>query len=70
MEVNLHSFAGPVVLIFIISWFVADMFMDVFEIGILAILHCFVADEEMFGGSPRYAERTLTRWVDKNGAFK
>jgi hypothetical protein len=43
------------------------MFMDVFEISILAILHCFVADEEMFGGQPRHAEGGLTLWVDKNG---
>eukprot|EP00339_Tiarina_fusa_P022379 CAMPEP_0116997142 /NCGR_PEP_ID=MMETSP0472-20121206/690_1 /TAXON_ID=693140 ORGANISM="Tiarina fusus, Strain LIS" /NCGR_SAMPLE_ID=MMETSP0472 /ASSEMBLY_ACC=CAM_ASM_000603 /LENGTH=659 /DNA_ID=CAMNT_0004695951 /DNA_START=143 /DNA_END=2118 /DNA_ORIENTATION=+ len=55
-EVELYSYAGPVILIFIITYFVADMFMDVFEIGILTILHCFVADEEMFGGHARYAE--------------
>jgi hypothetical protein len=57
-----------VALIFVVSYVVADMFMDVFEIGILAILHCFVADEEMFGGRPRYAEGGLTAWVDQNGA--
>jgi choline transporter-like protein 2/4/5 len=70
LEIDLYSYAGPVVLIFIVSYFVADMFMAVFEIGILAILHCFVADEEMFGGQPRYAEGGLTSWVDKNGGIE
>ena len=69
LEIPLYSYAGPVVLIFISSYFVADMFMDVFEIGILTILHCFVADEEMFGGRARYAEGGLSDFVDKNGGF-
>jgi hypothetical protein len=70
LEIDLYSYAGPVLLIFVISYFVADMFMDVFEIGILTILHCFVADEEMFGGQARYAEGGLSSWVDKNGAME
>ena len=67
LEIDLYSNAGPVVFIFIISYVMADMFMDVFEIGIMTILHCFVADEEMFGGTPRYAEGNLKAWIDKEG---
>jgi hypothetical protein len=66
IEKDLYSTGGPLVLIFFISYVVSDMFMDVFEIAIMAILHCFVADEEMFDGRPRYAEGALTAWVDKN----
>ena len=66
IQQQLYSFGGPLVLIFFISYKVSDMFMDVFEIAILAILHCFVADEEMFHGRPRYAEGALTAWVDKH----
>lgn len=43
------------------------MFMDIFDISILCILHCFVADEEMFG-TARYAEGSLKDFVDKHGA--
>eukprot|EP00538_Stauroneis_constricta_P011380 CAMPEP_0119551812 /NCGR_PEP_ID=MMETSP1352-20130426/4955_1 /TAXON_ID=265584 /ORGANISM="Stauroneis constricta, Strain CCMP1120" /LENGTH=677 /DNA_ID=CAMNT_0007597927 /DNA_START=70 /DNA_END=2103 /DNA_ORIENTATION=- len=68
VEVDLHSYAGPLALIFFISYMIADMCMDIFEIAILAMLHCFVADEEMFDGRARYAEGALTEWVDKNGA--
>jgi hypothetical protein len=66
IEKDLYSVGGPLVLIFFISYVVSDMFMDVFEIAIMAILHCFVADEEMFDGRPRYAEGALTAWVNKN----
>lgn len=66
-ELELWSYAGPVTIIFIISYFVADMFMDVFDMSILAILHCFVADEEMFGGRARFADGTLSEWIDKYG---
>eukprot|EP00980_Cylindrotheca_fusiformis_P012449 scaffold3054_cov129-Cylindrotheca_fusiformis.AAC.13 len=67
LQLELWSFAGPVVIIFIISYFVADMFMDVFDISILCILHCFVADEELFGGRARYAENSLKKFVDDHG---
>jgi hypothetical protein len=53
------------VVIFFISYVMADMFMDVFEIAIVAILHCFIADEEMHGRA-RYASGGLSSWVDKN----
>jgi hypothetical protein len=69
MQVELWSYAGPVVIIFIISYFVADMFMDVFDISILCILHCFVADEEMFDGRARYADGSLKEFVDKHGGM-
>jgi Plasma-membrane choline transporter len=65
---DMYILAGPLVLTFFISYAVADMFMDVFEIAILTILHCFVADEEMFNGRARYAQGDLTQWIDKNAA--
>ena len=67
LELDLYSYAGPVTVIFIISYFVSDMFMDVFDYSILAILHCFVADEEMFDGRARYADGGLNDFVDKHG---
>jgi len=66
-ELELWSFGGPVMMIFIISYFVADMFMDVFDVTILCVLHCFIADEEMFGGTARYADGSLKDFVDKHG---
>jgi hypothetical protein len=32
------------------SYFVGDKFLDIFDMNTTTILHCFVADEEMFEG--------------------
>lgn len=61
---ELYSLAAPTVMVFIISYFVSDMFMDVFDMGISTVLQCFVADEEMFDGDQCYAEGDLKRWID------
>uniref|UniRef100_A0A7S1VN07 Choline transporter-like protein n=2 Tax=Grammatophora oceanica TaxID=210454 RepID=A0A7S1VN07_9STRA len=61
---ELYSVAGPVVVVFIISYFISDMFMDIFDMGISTILQCFVADEEMFDGDTCYAEGELQKWID------
>jgi hypothetical protein len=44
--------------------------MNVFDMAIATILHCFIADEKMFTGDECYAEAGLKEWVDKNaGSF-
>ena len=65
-EDRLNHVAGPLVLVYFISYVLADMFMDVFEVGIATILHCFVADEEMFSGTARYAEGELNDYITQN----
>eukprot|EP00521_Asterionellopsis_glacialis_P008273 CAMPEP_0195282694 /NCGR_PEP_ID=MMETSP0707-20130614/1480_1 /TAXON_ID=33640 /ORGANISM="Asterionellopsis glacialis, Strain CCMP134" /LENGTH=664 /DNA_ID=CAMNT_0040341715 /DNA_START=376 /DNA_END=2370 /DNA_ORIENTATION=- len=67
---ELYNLAGPTVIIFLISYFVSDMFMDVFDMAITTILQCFVADEEMFQGDQCYAEGALQQWIDKNQESK
>ena len=51
--------------IFCISFVVSSMFMSVFSTGILTILHCFVADEEMFEDASRYADPNFQRWIEQ-----
>lgn len=85
---ELYSIGGPTVVVFLISYFVSDFFMDsksslsfimpfvaciahtalvsVFDMGTTTILHCFIADEEMFDGDECYAEGQLKAWIDKN----
>lgn len=66
---SLYSVGGPVAMIFLISYWISDMFMDVLDMGILTVLHCFIADEEMFDGDERYQERDLKDYVDKHGGM-
>jgi hypothetical protein len=60
---KVNHIAGPLAVIFFISYMVSDMFMGVFTMSIKTILHCFVADEEMFDGE--YADGNLVRWIDQ-----
>lgn len=64
---ELYSVIGPLVFIAFISWFIAGMFMSVYDMGIATILQCFVADEEMFDDDQMYAEGALKSWVDNHG---
>ena len=67
--VDVFSLAGPTVLIFMIAYVIADMFMDIFEVGITTILHCFVADEEMFANDGRcFADGKLRDFINKHGS--
>ena len=57
---DLFNLWGPTVLIFLMSYFVSDMFLNVFKMGISTILQCFIAaDEEMFDGDECFAEGDL-----------
>jgi choline transporter-like protein 2/4/5 len=64
MTDQLYSTAGPCILIFCLSYFIAGMFMSVFDMSTSTILQCFVADEEMFEGDECYAERELREFID------
>ena len=63
---ELYSLAGPTVLIFFIAYHVGDMFMQVFNMTASTILHCFVADEEMFDSAEQYATDELREFIDHN----
>lgn len=61
---EINHVAGPLVAVFFISYIMSDIFMGVFDMSISTILHCFVADEEMFHGE--YAEGPLRIWIDRH----
>lgn len=63
---QLYSAIGPLFFIFVAAWFIAGMFMSVYDMAIATILQCFVADEEMFSPDQRYAEGGLVDWVDSH----
>ena len=66
-DLDLNNIHTPVVMVLILSYFTASMFMNVFGMAISTILQCFVADEEMFDASTRYADSELASFIDKNG---
>jgi hypothetical protein len=62
---SLYSPAGPCVIIFVMSYFIGNMFLDIFDMSTSTVLQCFIADEEMFNGDECYADGDLRRWLDK-----
>ena len=67
-DLDITSPIGPVCMIMILSWFTGSMFMNIFGMAISTILQCFIADEEMFDASTRFAEDALASFIDANGA--
>lgn len=62
---ELYSIAVPMVVVFLISYFVSDFFTYVFDMGVTTVLQCFIADEEMFDADG-FAKGPLQAWIDKN----
>jgi len=63
---ELSSIIMPCVVIFILSFVVASMFMSIFEITLDCIFICFLVDEYNFGGTDQmYAHPDLEKVINK-----
>ena len=58
-ESEVPAIVSPLIFVFIVSYFIACMFGEVLGMGITTIMHCFIADEEMFEPKKRFAEGSL-----------
>eukprot|EP01041_Mallomonas_annulata_P011491 gene11491-24027_t len=67
---KVEGLMAPMVLIMVIAWFTADMFMDVFQMTCDTVIMCFITDEEIHDGVPKFADNSLKTFVDDNGALK
>jgi len=63
---QLYSVVGPLFFIAMSAYFIAGMFMSIYDMAIATILQCFVADEEMFSEDQMFAEGSLKGWVDSH----
>jgi len=61
---ELNNIYFPLIFVFIISYFVADMFMDLFDMSTSTILQCFIADEEMFPAGERFIDGNTKQFLD------
>lgn len=58
MSDQLYTLWFPLLLTFLLSYVVSDLFISIFSMAISTILQCFIADKEMFPDDP-YAEESL-----------
>ena len=56
---NVSSFLFPAVIIFVISWMVASFFMTVLQVAVDTVFLCFLIDETVHGGTPKFASHKL-----------
>lgn len=56
---QISGIIGPILICFILSYFVANLFVEVFGMAISTILVCYCADEEMFNPEERFADGAL-----------
>ena len=56
---SINFIVAPLVLVWLLAFFVACMFSEVVGMTIETILFCFVADEEMFPAGQRFADGSL-----------
>lgn len=55
----MNSIVSPLVVTFILSYFVSSIFNEIFAMAIETVLCCYIADEEMFPPELRFAENEL-----------
>ena len=65
LSVETSGIIAPMVLTFILAYFVGCMFSELYGMGIETILLCFVADEEMFSPENRFADGGLRTSLQK-----
>ena len=62
---NVNGLVGPLVVVFVLSFFIANIFVEVFSMAISTILVCYCADEEMFPPEQRFADGSLRGAIKK-----
>jgi len=65
---KLTSLMYPCAVVFVMTYLIAEMFHEVLNMVITTLLHCFVADEEMFDveGKKMFASESLKEYLEEN----
>lgn len=62
---EMNGLVSPLIFTFILAYFVAFMFSEIFGMCIETILCCYIADEEMFAPEKRFADGGLKSAIQK-----
>merc|ERR1711871_421625 len=65
---EINGIISPMILTFLLAYFVALMFIEVFGMCIETILLCYIADEEMFEPAKRFADGDLHESIQDTAA--
>jgi hypothetical protein len=53
------SATGPIVIVAIVSFFTASLFLGIFETAVMALMTCLAVDTDIHGGTPKYGPATF-----------
>ena len=62
---KINGFIGPLILVFIVAYFISCMFTEIFGMCIDTMMLCYIADEEMFPPEKRFADGALKSSLQK-----
>jgi len=62
---KINGFIGPLILVFVVAYFISCMFTEIFGMCIDTMMLCYIADEEMFPPEKRFADGSLKSSLQK-----
>ncbi|KAI6243945.1 Choline transporter-like protein 1 [Aphelenchoides fujianensis] len=71
-QVNLHFYFVPIVAVVVGSYFICDLFFEVYDMGVDTTFLCFLEDSEANDGTPEkpfYMSPTLRKLLNKENKF-
>lgn len=67
---NLRDLVAPTVLVMIIAYITASVFLDVFHTAVDTVIMCFIHDMESNQGRPIYADQSMSDFINEHGPIK
>jgi hypothetical protein len=67
---SLRDLVAPTVLVMIIAYITASVFLDVFHTAIDTVIICFIHDSEAHQGRPMYADQSMSQFIEEHGPVK
>lgn len=64
-EEEISSFAGPVILVGVVTYCTASVFLGLFDTAVLAMMTCLGVDMDLHNGTPKYGPPTFHDSVKK-----
>jgi hypothetical protein len=62
---SVYGIVSPCAFVWLISYFVATIFSEIYSMGIQTLLFCYLADMEMFSPAERFAEQSLVEAIQR-----
>lgn len=66
-EDNLNDLMAPVILVMIIGYITATIFMDIYQMVVDTMIICYLTDCEQNDGQPKFSPEKLSTFIEEEG---